>query len=100
MLNYQTILESVLENPGERIGYLPACSGAERQQQLVEWNSEKSSDATESCMHQLFEAHAERTPDATALVFADKRLTYRELNERANQLAHYLQKLGVGFLTA
>jgi amino acid adenylation domain-containing protein len=95
MLNYQTILESVLENPEQRIGYLPGAE-AERQRLLVEWNSEKSLPATESCMQQLFEAHAEQTPAATALVFADKRLTYRELNESANQLAHYLQKLGVG----
>ena len=48
------------------------------------------------CIHQLFEARVEKTPDATAVVFASTRLTYRELNTRANQLAHHLQSLGVG----
>lgn len=48
------------------------------------------------CIHQLFEAQVEKTPDATALVFEHLRLTYRELNTRANRLAHYLQAMGVG----
>ena len=50
----------------------------------------------EKCIHQLFEEQVERTPDATAVVFEDQQLTYRELNKRANQLAHYLRKQGVG----
>src|SRR5207237_2707949 len=49
----------------------------------------------DQCLHQLVEAQVERTPEAVAVVFADQQLSYRELNERANQLAHYLQKLGV-----
>ncbi|MHC5831541.1 MAG: AMP-binding protein, partial [Nostoc sp.] len=48
------------------------------------------------CIHQLFEAQVERTPDNIAVIFEDKQLTYHELNARANQLAHYLQNLGVG----
>src|SRR5687768_3353575 len=48
------------------------------------------------CLHQRFEAQVERTPDAVAVVFEGKKLTYQELNCRANQLAHYLRKLAVG----
>ena len=50
----------------------------------------------EKCVHELFEEQVERTPDAVAVVFEDQELTYRELNERANQLAHHLRRLGVG----
>ena len=96
MLNYQTLLQSILENPAERIGYLRICAEEEHQRLLVEWNSETSEPGNESCIHQLFEARAEQMPDSTALVFEDQRLTYRDLNVRANQVAHYLQRLGVG----
>ena len=58
----------------------------------MEWNNTKS----DKCVHQLFEAQVERKPDTVAVVFEDRQLTYRELNAKANQLAHYLQKLGVG----
>jgi amino acid adenylation domain-containing protein len=50
----------------------------------------------EGCVHQLFEEQVKRTPDAVGAVFADRQITYRALNKQANQLAHYLQKLGVG----
>jgi len=50
----------------------------------------------DQCVHQLFEAQVERTPDAIAVVFENQQLTYRELNQQANCLAHYLQRLGVG----
>ena len=68
----------------------------ERQKLLVEGNDTQLDDPKELCLHQLFEAQVKRTPEAIAAVFADKSLTYRELNARANQLAHYLQTLGVG----
>jgi amino acid adenylation domain-containing protein len=66
-----------------------------QQQQLVALNNTKVDYPLEACIHQLFEAQVERTPDAVAVVFENEQLTYRELNRRANQLAHYLQKLGV-----
>ena len=69
---------------------------AERHKLLVEWNATKLDHPREKCIHQLFEEQVERTPDAAALIFEDQRLTYRELNGRANRLAHYLVKLGVG----
>jgi amino acid adenylation domain-containing protein len=63
---------------------------------LVEWNQTEADYPRDKCVHQLFEAQAERTPDAIAVVFEDQQLTYRELNERSNQLAHHLRKLGIG----
>ena len=56
----------------------------------------KTAYPNDKCIHELFETQVEKTPDAIAVVFEDQRLTYRELNNRANQLAHYLRKLGVG----
>jgi amino acid adenylation domain-containing protein len=69
---------------------------AERRQLLVVWNATQVDYHGDHCLHYLFERQVERTPDATALVFEDQQLTYMELNCRANQLARYLQKLGVG----
>ena len=67
---------------------------ASQQQLLVEWNNTQA-DYPDVCVHELFEAQVERTPDAIALVAGEQKLTYQELNQRANQLAHYLQSLGV-----
>jgi amino acid adenylation domain-containing protein len=69
---------------------------AERHQLLVEWNATAVDYPSNQCIHQLFEAQAERIPAAVALVFEQQQLTYRELNQQANQLAHYLRQLGVG----
>ncbi|PLZ77249.1 phosphopantetheine-binding protein, partial [Fischerella thermalis] len=69
-------------------------SEAEQQQLLVEWNDTET-EYPNQCIHQLFAAQVERTPDAVAVIFQDEQLTYTQLNQRANQLAHYLQKLGV-----
>src|SRR5207248_74364 len=68
----------------------------ERQQLLVDWNATQAAYPKDKCIHLLFEAQVERTPEAVAVVFDRQQLTYRELNQRANQLAHYLQKLSVG----
>lgn len=96
MLNFETLLASLIDQPQERISYLQCCSEAERRRLLVEWNSARSGSTDERCMPQLFEAQVEQTPEATALVFADERLTFAELNARANQLARYLRRRGVG----
>lgn len=77
-------------------GVFPLLTEAERQQVLVEWNSTRRTYPRESSVQQLFEAQVERTPEAVAVVCADKQLTYHELNRQANQVAHYLQRLGVG----
>jgi amino acid adenylation domain-containing protein len=94
--HYQTLLESIATGPDQRIGQVPLLSEAERHQMLVEWNDTRADYPRDRCVHQLFEAQVQQTPDATAVMFEDQRLTYRELNERANQLAHYLRDLGVG----
>ncbi len=70
-------------------------SEAERRQLLVEWNDTRRDYPKNRCIHQLFETQAEKTPDAIAVLFDGNQLTYRELNIRANQLAHYLRVLGV-----
>jgi amino acid adenylation domain-containing protein len=100
----QTLLEGIIANPDLSLSHLPLLTEAERHQLLVEWNDTQADYPQDLCAHQLFEAHAERTPEALAVVFAstaarheeEQRLTYAELNRRANQLAHYLQTLGVG----
>nr|MBD2364818.1 AMP-binding protein [Anabaena minutissima FACHB-250] len=92
----QTLLTSVVANPHQQIAYLPILTQAEQQQLLVEWNDTQKEYPTELCLHQLFEAQVELTPDAVAVSGSGEELTYSELNARANQVAHYLQSLGVG----
>jgi amino acid adenylation domain-containing protein len=93
--HFQTLLEGIVTNPEQHLWDLPLLTFTEQHQLLVEWNDTRADYPSERCIHQLFEAQVDRTPDAIAVVFEDKKITYRELNERANQLAHYLQQLGV-----
>ncbi|WP_373534966.1 amino acid adenylation domain-containing protein [Microcoleus sp.] len=93
--NFQTLLEGIVVNSKQEISELPLLTETERQQLLVEWNNTWSEYPQDKCIHQLFEEQVERTPDAVAVVFEEKQLTYRELNVKANQLAHYLQSLGL-----
>ena len=94
--HFNTLLEAAAANPDQRLSDLPLLTDAERQQLLVEWNQTAVAYPKDRCVHELFEEQVERTPDAMAVAFEDERLTYRQLNERANQLAHHLQELGVG----
>ncbi|MDZ8221786.1 amino acid adenylation domain-containing protein [Nostoc sp. ChiVER01] len=93
--HFQTILEGILANPKQRISELPLLTPAERQQLFIEWNKTQTDYPRHACIHQLIEAQVESTPNAVAVVFGNEQLTYRELNSRANQLAHYLRSLGV-----
>ncbi|QMS92037.1 amino acid adenylation domain-containing protein [Nostoc edaphicum CCNP1411] len=93
--HFRNLLEGIVANPQARLSDLPLLTAEELHQQLVEWNNTQVEYPEQQCIHQLFEAQVEHTPDAIAVVFEDKQLTYRELNARANQLAHYLRKLGV-----
>ncbi|MEG5092537.1 amino acid adenylation domain-containing protein [Microcoleus sp. B13-B4] len=93
--HFQTLLEGIVANSKQAISELPLLTPGERQQLLVEWNNTAKDYPQEKCIHQLFEEQVERTPDAVAVVFEEKQLTYRELNVKANQLAHYLQSLGL-----
>src|SRR5262249_26979317 len=70
--------------------------GIETDQLLVEWNQTQVAYPAEKRLHKLFEAQAERTPEAVSLVFEEEQLTYREMNERANQLGRHLKKQGIG----
>ena len=94
--HFNTLLEGIVSNPDQRLSELPLLTSAERRQILVDWNRTEVSYPQDRCLHEFIEEQAERTPAAVAVVFEGKHLTYRQLNERANQLAHYLQKLGVG----
>jgi amino acid adenylation domain-containing protein len=96
MGHFRTLLEAVAADPRQRISALPLLSQAEWHQSVVGWNGAASEPTRPRCMHELFEEHAARTPEAVAVVYEDEELTYGELNRRANQLAHYLKKLGVG----
>lgn len=93
--HFQTLLESIAANPDQEIGKLPLLTSGE-QQQFLEWNHTHFDYSQDQCIHQLFAEQVETTPEAIALVFEDTALTYQQLDQKANQLAHYLQKLGVG----
>ena len=90
------LLEAVATDASQPIGRLELLAPQEREQILVEWNNTRRLYPTNVCLHELVEAQVERTPDAIAVVCEDESLTYREVNRRANQLAHRLRKLGVG----
>ncbi len=95
LLGHLTIvLQGMAEHQQERLRDLPWLTAAERRQLLVEWNQPQTY-STPRCLHELFEVQAEIRPDAIAAVCETERWTYRELNERSNQMAHHLIALGV-----
>ncbi|MFN8596434.1 MAG: amino acid adenylation domain-containing protein [Anaerolineae bacterium] len=94
--HFELLLTSIVADPDRSIATLPLLADHEQHQLLIEWNATHADYAHDRCVHQLIEAQAERTPRAIAIAAGDKTVTYRELNRRSNQLAHYLQKLGVG----
>jgi amino acid adenylation domain-containing protein len=94
--HFQVLLTSIVEQPTQRISDLPILTADERQRILVEWNDTQSDYPDNACLQQLFEQQAQRTPDAIAVVFEDTQLSYRELNRRANRVAHQLQAAGIG----
>ncbi len=95
-IHFANLLSKLSENPGKRISELSMLSEAESNQLLIEWNDTDVEYPRDKCIHELFEQQVEKTPDATAIVFEDSKITYRELNRKANQLSHYLRKNGVG----
>jgi amino acid adenylation domain-containing protein len=94
--HFQVLLHGIVANPDRPVAQLPLLTDAERQQLLVEWNQTQRHWPHAGCFHQVFAQRAAAQPEATAVVYQDQALTYGELNARANQLAHYLQTLGVG----
>jgi surfactin family lipopeptide synthetase A len=95
-VHFQTLVQGIVARPDQPLSVLPLLTPAERHRLLVEWNNTQTGFPRDRCVHQLFEASASRTPNATAVVFEKEQLPYCELNRRANQLAHYLLNLGVG----
>ncbi|NET43360.1 MAG: amino acid adenylation domain-containing protein [Okeania sp. SIO2B3] len=95
LTHYENILSAAVETPEQPINLLPILSATERQQLLVGWNKTQIDYPTDKCIHELFAAQVEKTPEAVALVFEEQELTYSQLNRKANQLAHELQRLGV-----
>ena len=93
--HFQTLLEGIVAKPQQPISQLPLLTASERQHLLGEWNDNYTEYPQDKCIHSLFEEQVERTPEAVAVVFEDQQLTYQELNAKANQLAHYIQQLGV-----
>ncbi|MGB8507384.1 MAG: amino acid adenylation domain-containing protein, partial [Pyrinomonadaceae bacterium] len=94
--HFTTLLEAAISNPDRRTKNLPLLTQSELRQLTTEWNETKADYAQDSCIHELFEDRVERTPEATALVYEGRALSYAELNARANQLAHFLRTRGVG----
>jgi amino acid adenylation domain-containing protein len=93
--HFQNLLEGIVANPAARLSDLPLLAETERQEILFEWNNTQTNNFQNACIHRLFEAQVAKTPDAVAVQFECRSLTYRELNDRANQLAHYLHSFGV-----
>ncbi|MDK3158300.1 amino acid adenylation domain-containing protein [Kamptonema cortianum] len=96
---YQTLLAGIIANPDREIATLPLLTPAEQHQLLVERNNTQVDYPQRRCLHHWVEQQVEQTPDAVAVVFENHSLTYRQLNLKANQLAHHLQSLGVGIET-
>ena len=94
--HFKVLLAGVAAGAGQRIGALPLLTAAELRQLLFEWNDTAVEMKGEVCIHRLFEQQAERVPEAIALIFEEQRITYKELNQRANKFANYLLAADVG----
>ncbi len=92
----QMILEEIVISPERRLSELLLLTADEQKRLLLEWNCTQRAYPRDQCLHHLIEAQVERTPDGVAVVFVNQRLTYGELNSRANRIAHRLLALGVG----
>ena len=94
--HFEVLLQSIVEQPHQKIARLPVMTPEEHRQILVAWNDTGAGYPEGRCLHELFDVQADRTPDGLAVVYEDQALTYRQLQQQANQLAHYLLNLGVG----
>ncbi len=93
--HWQTLLEGIVAEPGQSLSRVPLLTDAERQQLLGAQSATSVPFPDDLCVHDLIAAQAARTPDATAIVDDEGSFTYRELEQRANQLAHHLQQRGM-----
>ena len=92
----EVLLEAISTHSDKRLSSLPILTEGEKQQILVDWNRTEAPYPEGRCFHELFEDQVARVPNAVAVSYEEHNLTYAELDERANQLAHYLQKMGIG----
>ena len=93
--NLQTLLSGIARSFDQRLSTLPIISEEEKRRILVEWNQTACAYPRDKCLHELIEVQAERLPEATAAIYGNDRLTYRDFNARANQVAQYLRSCGV-----
>jgi len=89
------LAQALAQSPETAMRDVEVLPSSERERVLEAWNATEASYPSERCVHELFEEQVERTPGSVALVFGEERVTYEELNERANRLAHYLRRHGV-----
>jgi aspartate racemase len=95
MDHFRILLEGAVTDPEQPISQLPLLTETERRRLLIEWNDTRTEYPEQECIQELFEQQVSERPDAGALVYEDCQMTYRELNSRANQLAHYLRRRGI-----
>ncbi|MGZ4112970.1 MAG: non-ribosomal peptide synthetase, partial [Tumebacillaceae bacterium] len=93
--HYLTMLKAMVRNPDQLLTEVPMLSEEEQQRLMQDWNGSGEEEALDGAVHEWFEKQAMQTPDHTAVMFGEESLTYRELNQRANRLAHYLRANGV-----
>lgn len=93
--HFQRLLHGIVDEPHRPLTAFPLLTEEERRRLLVEWNTTTSTSFPHKCVHQLFEEQVQRTPNATAVMHEDRTLTYHDLNQQANALAHYLAERGV-----
>lgn len=94
--HFCTLLDAIAKDPDQPIGDVPLLTETERQELIQAGEGLRADYPRDRCVHELFEEHAEARPGAVALVYESRAVTYRELNEAANRLAHLLQRKGVG----
>ncbi|NEQ79178.1 MAG: SDR family NAD(P)-dependent oxidoreductase, partial [Moorea sp. SIO2I5] len=93
--HFKTLLEEIVTNPQQRVGELLLLSATEQEQVLSKLNKTQKDYPTDKCIHQLFERAVEKFSEAVAVTYKGQQLTYTQLNQKANQLAHYLLSLGI-----
>jgi amino acid adenylation domain-containing protein len=94
--HFAVLVRALAMHPAERVSTLPLLTAAERGRAVIDWNATEQSYSTSVLIHELVEAQARATPDATAVLFESRDITYRALDAWSNQLAHRLQAIGVG----
>ncbi len=94
--HFCNLLQNIQADPTQPIQQIPMLTPSEREMILVEWNDTSDNTIPEACLHWHFEEQVAKTPHAIAVQFVDEYISYQELNDKANQLAHYLQTLGAG----